>query len=118
MRIKGIVRNWDARREPAGSDRIEMTLKVQGVGAGQPRTLVVPYDTAARGRYRSTRTRSPGKGSRPRRMKAATGDGSFRGLPWQRGGSCGGPRSEATAGGAAGVVDSCQPGQVPAIIRR
>jgi hypothetical protein len=44
MRIKGIVRTATLEENPPGSDRIEMTLKVQGVGAGQPRTLVVPYD--------------------------------------------------------------------------
>ena len=44
MRIKGIVRTGTLEENPPGSDRIEMTLKVQGVGAGQPRTLVVPYD--------------------------------------------------------------------------
>ena len=36
--------DWTLEENPPGSDRIEMTLKVQGVGAGQPRTLVVPYD--------------------------------------------------------------------------
>ena len=44
MRIKGIVRTGTLEENPPGSDRIEMTLKVQGVGAGQPRTLVIPYD--------------------------------------------------------------------------
>ena len=33
----------DARREPARERQIEMVLRVQGVGPGQPRTLVVPY---------------------------------------------------------------------------
>jgi hypothetical protein len=44
MRIKGIVRTGTLEENPPGSDRIEMTLKVQGVGAGQPRTLVIPFD--------------------------------------------------------------------------
>jgi hypothetical protein len=44
VRIKGIVRSATLEENPAGSDRIEMTLKVQGVEAGQPRTLVVPFD--------------------------------------------------------------------------
>jgi hypothetical protein len=44
MRIKGIVRTGTLEENPPGSDRIEMTLKVQAVGAGQPRTLVVPYE--------------------------------------------------------------------------
>jgi hypothetical protein len=42
--IKGIVRSGTLEENPPGSDRIEMTLKVQGVGAGQPRTLVIPYE--------------------------------------------------------------------------
>jgi hypothetical protein len=44
MLIKGIVRTGTLEENPPGSDRIEMTLKVQGVGPGQPRTLVVPYE--------------------------------------------------------------------------
>jgi hypothetical protein len=44
MRIRGIVRTATLEENPPGSDRIEMTLRVQGVGPGQPRTLVVPYD--------------------------------------------------------------------------
>ncbi len=44
MRIKGIVRSGTLEENPPGSDQIEMTLKVQGVGAGQPRTLVIPYE--------------------------------------------------------------------------
>jgi hypothetical protein len=44
MRIKGIVRTGTLEENPPGSDRIEMALKVQGVGPGQPRTLVVPHD--------------------------------------------------------------------------
>jgi hypothetical protein len=44
MRIKGIIRTGTLEENPPGSGRIEMTLKVQGVGAGQPRTLLVPYD--------------------------------------------------------------------------
>jgi hypothetical protein len=44
MRIKGIVRTGTLEENPPGSDRIEMTLKVQGVGPGQPRTLIVPYE--------------------------------------------------------------------------
>ncbi len=44
MRIRGIVRSATLEENPAGSERIEMILGVQGVGPGQPRTLVVPYE--------------------------------------------------------------------------
>jgi hypothetical protein len=44
MRIRGIVRTATLEENPPGSDRIEMVLRVQGVGPGQPRTLVVPYE--------------------------------------------------------------------------
>jgi hypothetical protein len=44
MRIRGIVRTATLEENPSGSDRIEMVLRAQGVGAGQPRLLIVPYD--------------------------------------------------------------------------
>jgi hypothetical protein len=44
MRIRGIVRTATLEENPPGGDRIEMVLRVQGVGAGQPRTLVIPYE--------------------------------------------------------------------------
>jgi hypothetical protein len=44
MRIRGIVRTATLEENPPGSDRIEMVLRVQGVGPGQPRPLVVPYE--------------------------------------------------------------------------
>ena len=44
MRIRGIVRTATLEEDPAGGDRIELVLRVQGVGPGQPRTLVVPYE--------------------------------------------------------------------------
>jgi len=44
MQIRGIVRTATLEENPPGSDRIELILRVQGVGAGQPRTLVVPYE--------------------------------------------------------------------------
>ncbi len=43
MRIRGIVRTAMLEENPPGSDLIEMQLRVQGVGAGQPRLLIVPY---------------------------------------------------------------------------
>lgn len=44
MRIRGIVRAATLEENPPGSDHIDMILGVQGVGPGQPRTLVVPYE--------------------------------------------------------------------------
>lgn len=44
MKIRGIVRTATLEENPPGTERIEMLLRVQGVGAGQPRTLVVPYE--------------------------------------------------------------------------
>jgi hypothetical protein len=43
MRIRGIVRSATLEENPAGSDQIDMVLRVQGVGPGQPRSLVIPY---------------------------------------------------------------------------
>jgi hypothetical protein len=44
MRIRGIVRTATLKENPPGSDQIEMIVRVQGVGAGQPRLLIVPYE--------------------------------------------------------------------------
>jgi len=44
MHIRGIVRTATLEENPPGSDRVEMVLRVQGVGPGQPRTLIVPYE--------------------------------------------------------------------------
>lgn len=43
MRLRGVVRAADLQEEPPGSDRIELALRLQGVGPGQPRLIVVPY---------------------------------------------------------------------------
>jgi hypothetical protein len=43
MRIRGIVRIAFLEENPPGTDQIDMVLRVQGVGPGEPRTLVVPY---------------------------------------------------------------------------
>ncbi len=43
MRIRGIVRNATFEENPPGSDQIEMVVRVQGVGPGQPRLFVVPF---------------------------------------------------------------------------
>ncbi len=43
MRIRGVVRTAELQENPPGSDQIEMKLSVQGVGPGQPRSLVIPF---------------------------------------------------------------------------
>jgi hypothetical protein len=43
MRMKGIVQAASLEENPPGSDSIEMVLKLQGVGAGQPRKIIVPF---------------------------------------------------------------------------
>jgi hypothetical protein len=44
MRMRGIVQTAALEENPPGSDTIEMTLRVQGVGPGQPRTIIIPFD--------------------------------------------------------------------------
>ena len=44
MQIHGIVQAATLEENPAGSDAIEMVLRVQGVGPGQPRRIVVPFE--------------------------------------------------------------------------
>lgn len=44
MRIHGLVQPAELTENPVGSDRIELVLRVQGVGPGHPRVLVVPFD--------------------------------------------------------------------------
>lgn len=43
MKIRGLVRSAELQENPPGSDQIELILRVQGVGPGQPRTLIVPF---------------------------------------------------------------------------
>jgi hypothetical protein len=43
MQLRGIVQSAVLAENPPGSDTIEMVLRVQGVGPGQPRTIVVPF---------------------------------------------------------------------------
>ena len=44
MILHGFIMSADLAEEPPGSGRIELTLRVQGVGPGQPRRLVVPHE--------------------------------------------------------------------------
>jgi hypothetical protein len=43
MFLRGIVQSATLAENPPGSDTIELILKVQGVGPGQPRKIVVPF---------------------------------------------------------------------------
>ena len=43
MRLRGVVRSAELQENPPGSDQIELALRLQGVGPGQPRLIVVPY---------------------------------------------------------------------------
>jgi hypothetical protein len=44
MHLRGIIRGATLEENPPGSDAIEMVLNLQGVGADQPRTIVVPFE--------------------------------------------------------------------------
>jgi hypothetical protein len=43
MRLHGLVQSAELQERPPESGQIEMDLRVQGVGPGQPRRLVVPF---------------------------------------------------------------------------
>jgi len=38
-----LIRSAELQENPEGSDQVEMVLKVQGVGPGQPRQFVIPF---------------------------------------------------------------------------
>jgi hypothetical protein len=44
MHLRGIVQSAQLEENPAGSETIELVLRVQGVGAGQPRKIVIPFE--------------------------------------------------------------------------
>ncbi len=43
MHLRGIVQTAALEENPPGSETIELVLRLQGVGPGQPRKVVVPY---------------------------------------------------------------------------
>jgi hypothetical protein len=43
MHLHGIIQTANLQEIPPESGNLEILLKVQGVGPGQPRTLVIPY---------------------------------------------------------------------------
>ena len=44
MILHGFIMSAELAENPPGSDRIEITLRLQGVGPGQPRRIIVPHD--------------------------------------------------------------------------
>jgi hypothetical protein len=48
VHLRGIVQTATLEEFPPNSERIEMVLKVQGVGPAQPRTIVVPFELLLR----------------------------------------------------------------------
>ena len=48
MRLKGVVRSAELQENSPGSDQIELLLRVQGVGPGQPRSFVIPFSLLLR----------------------------------------------------------------------
>lgn len=43
MQVRGIIRTAELVETPPESGNLELRLSVQGVGVGQPRSLVVPH---------------------------------------------------------------------------
>jgi len=43
VHLHGLIRDAELQEDPPGSDRIEMILRIQGVGPGQPRQIVIPW---------------------------------------------------------------------------
>jgi hypothetical protein len=43
MQVRGFIRSAELQEHPPGADTVEMAIRVQGVGPGQPRSLVVPF---------------------------------------------------------------------------
>ena len=44
MILHGFIMSAVLAEESPKSDRVEVTLRIQGVGPGQPRRIVVPFD--------------------------------------------------------------------------
>ena len=44
LHLRGIVQSAELVEHPPGGDRVEMALRLQGVGPGQPRRIVVPFE--------------------------------------------------------------------------
>ena len=92
MQIRGIVRTATLEENPPDSDQIEMILRVQGVGAGQPRLLVVPYALLLADPELEPE-QIQGKGFQAEVADEGPGVGSSARSPLPRGGSFAVPRS-------------------------
>ncbi|MFM7593907.1 MAG: hypothetical protein ACKO85_19135 [Isosphaeraceae bacterium] len=44
MTIKGFIQSADLLQDPASEDRVMMIARVQGVGPGQPRKILIPFE--------------------------------------------------------------------------
>lgn len=44
MTIKGFIQSADLLQDPASDDRVMMLARVQGVGPGQPRKIIIPFE--------------------------------------------------------------------------
>ena len=44
MTIKGFIQSAELVQDPADEDRVMMVARVQGVGAGQPRKILIPFE--------------------------------------------------------------------------
>ena len=44
MTLHGFVMSAELAEESPGGERVELTIRLQGVGPGQPRRIVVPHD--------------------------------------------------------------------------
>ncbi len=108
MRIRGIVRTATLEENPPGSDRIEMVLRVQGVGPGQPRTLVVPYELLLADPELDRRP-SRARDSRPRPTRPSPVAGSSARSPSPRARSSASPRILIHDRGIARVHDFVPP---------
>jgi len=42
--IKGFIRHAELREDPADADRVQLIASVQGVGPGQPRKILIPFE--------------------------------------------------------------------------
>jgi len=42
--IKGFIQSAELLQDPASDDRVMMVARVQGVGPGQPRKILIPFE--------------------------------------------------------------------------
>jgi len=44
MTIRGFIRSAELLQDPASEDRVNLLAAVQGVGPGQPRKILIPFE--------------------------------------------------------------------------